>query len=370
MAGTVRGKIDCKHASLSGLYVGQEVFKNLYDLLNSHPNLTRKALYNGKVDAIPGADGNGTGFWDAPNAFGTGAFAVFTWGTTGLRPFTFDMLIQWTGQAPDPAALPVFYNGVATSPYSGEVGIAVAMSIGGDPWGGTTLNDGTDAKSNPVWVLGGGSDLIVLPASNSTGRTHGVAKSNMAVLFNSGGISPPRVSMLCDDDFFAFVMDINDAGTASVTTFVGPYTPDATLTVSRPMVLGYQSSGLLPADSAYLATYGGAVHTDSIMSGGHEAVAWARSAPTWATLPGHQPAEVTGYRREVEFQVICSETTRREFLGIVPGDFMRYTNNLLGVNTNIAKTRAYFSSDTHVMCLPWDGVTTPGTTMSRTGVTF
>lgn len=185
MAGTIYGKIDCRSNSGGGNERNQEVFKNIFDFFERLVTVG----YCTRIALQYGSGGTGTDYHDEANPFGENAFAVFRFNgvTSGNAASQRDgstypdidmyILIQWAdvatwGGAPGDDWYPGLVK--ASSSLDG-VGIAFTWRTdGASPWGGSTNNDGTDAKSDPVWV--GGTALRCFPVSNHW--DHATSKQN------------------------------------------------------------------------------------------------------------------------------------------------------------------------------------------------
>ena len=375
MTGTARGTIDCQHSETLDHRRAQECFVNLYALLNAHPNLTRKALYYGDTDPSTGADGNGTGYWDAvSNSFGEGAFAVFTWGTTASRTWTYDMLIQLNTGTNPANANPMLVFGGSPSTGTGYVAVSVAVGVGGDldPWNGTTADDGTDSKSSPVWDVpgGGGTSVIVLPASNATDGTDGTNRENMGGISFTGG-TVDTVSIIADDDVLVMMKDTSSDNDIDSVTIIAPFVPTGAITWSNPLVFFSGGATAFPDTTAQTRDNAGISMNDANVAIGQEA-----KSLEYGTLPfllsDEVPGEISGAQIDGPIFIGSDEAGARELAGTM-FDSVTCSRNLTGVNTNLALTRVLFASNSpnnRVLVAPWDGVTVPGTTGTRGGVTF
>src|SRR5579884_134895 len=210
MSGLVRGKIECYLNTFSRNALQQACFKLMYDYFTSHPNYTLIALQYGSTTQVTnspaGSSGTGTGFYDQANSFGYNAFFVVRSNATTTRPYDVYHMFQWSG-APNqggqsfgtaPGA-PALVNG-SSQPVDGNhtfMGYAAAIGIGGtgesslspnngNPWKGTTNNNGADTKpsTGPIWgaPAGGGTGVIIWPRSNSNYGSHRQQTQNMGAV--------------------------------------------------------------------------------------------------------------------------------------------------------------------------------------------
>lgn len=243
MAGTARGRF--------GIYfnttalgetegeMGSVLFKNLFEVLEAHPNTTRIALQYG--EAAPGDfnnPGTGTDFWDGTNSFGRNAFAVYRWESNVNRTFHYHMLIQWAdfdnfGIAPgNPGSLDD-QNGDDVS-----VGIAIAVGDGdNDPWNGTVVNDGTDTKGDPVWkVPTSGTVTHVLPRSNNNTGSRATSREDTVSLYTNNVTDTFRGHIIADDDNLYWAWDDGVEGNFNQVGYSGLYVPRSGLSVTWPLI--------------------------------------------------------------------------------------------------------------------------------------
>lgn len=377
MAGTPHGRVNTFHPNTgtNGRHESaQELFKNLHDHLLAQSGVTRKALYYGTGGAV--GDGAGVEFWDQANSFATGAFAVFTFGVSASRTWTFDVLIQWAGNAAITGnGLPVQMDGGNSSTSSGEVAISVAVGIGGDgdPWNGTTNNDGTDSKGSPVWATpSGGTHVAVLPDSNRDGGGDGTNKENMAEVFSNNGNTTIRFHILTDEDNLAIVYDSNAAGTITKVTQIGIFTPDPDMVISHPLFMLVSSGEALEEPITEQSDVrNGVVGPDSNFGVRVTLpIEWEGSA--FIRDPAMNPGTITGTHKEGRLAVAASGAFQ-ERLGLVD-PFFSHTYNLTGYNMNADLSRAFWahtSAGNDALGTPWaNGAGAPGTGTDRTGVTF
>lgn len=109
---------------------------------------------------------------------GNNAWALFEF--TSASP-KFWLLIQ-ESDAGNNASFGIGAGEPAYNDYSGKIsGFCFAVAVredGGNPWGGTTVNNGTDTKSSPVWTPGP-SRLSMFPLSNQARGQWRIDRSGM-----------------------------------------------------------------------------------------------------------------------------------------------------------------------------------------------
>lgn len=110
------------------------------------------------------------GYWDdVPRSAGANAWACYAFNSAS---YPFYMLLQWSkanaGALQNFGAIPGFPASSPDTTGGGNGGICVSFALREDklsPWGGTTINSGSDTKSVPVWS--GSSGLHIWPRCNS-----------------------------------------------------------------------------------------------------------------------------------------------------------------------------------------------------------
>lgn len=392
MSGTFRGRIEIVLNEGSEERDTSGLFKNLFDILEAHPNTTRIALQYGTHTGTEGTD-----FWDGTNPFGTDAFAVYRMNTSAARTWTYYMMIQCNvtgvgpatssfGSAPgDPGLCRSLGN---TAKY---VGVQVAVGVGGDnnPWNGTTNNDGTDSKAgsaaNPtgtdgtdnVWRVpaSGGTGLGVLPASNSSEYAHNLTD---AQLENMGdAIQDPtanfRANIIMDDDNLWVLHDTN-LGNAWQIFYVGLFTPIPGLTYPHPLMM-IPRRNIPMGDTDALVERAGVLLGDLTRPHFADRIRWALSRGLWSNT-SHQPNPlVTPAVHDARPLKIYSGGVNlghaRGFVGT--WDSTPEIYNAAVVDTPASLNECYFGSATTAatkLVIPWDGTTTPNSGSGRTGVSF
>lgn len=388
MAGTPIGKIDCQITALSASG-NQEAFKNLYDFFEQMVT----ANYATRIALQYGASGTGTDYHDGANPFGENAFAVYrmdgsTSGNTAsdrdgvtLPDFDYYIFFQWADAAT-----------FGTSPGNpGRIdgatgdGLGVAMAVradGGDPWNGTTNNNGTDTKGATVWTAGA-STLYVTPLSNGPFGSHLTNKENTRRILDVT-TSGARVSMIGTADSVVFLSDVSDDGSFQA-CYLGVYYPLTGLSPSVPLCAVIPSyTTTLPwadgsgirwpaADASYTgaAANGGGV-LGAFLAEGMTPLSLGQNMPEFGVQPNSEPA--TAELDDFPVRVIqAGYGDNNGYVGDLEVGLSGVVYNVVTGSTNAALTRAYFGGTTQAtihLSVPWDGTTTPGTTATRAGVTF
>ncbi len=394
MAGTVIGKIDCDISALNTAS-SQEQFKNLFDFFEQMVT----AGYATRIALQWGASGTGTDYHDGANPFGENAFAVFRMNgkTSGnsasardgviLPDFDYFVLIQWAdsvnfGLSPgDPGH---------TNNNDTIDGSAIAVAVredGTSPWGGTTNNDGTDSKGAVVWT-DGGSTAHVFPTNNELEAGARYADKSGCRRWYDSATSTARIHMVGDADGFVMFADVAD-NTAYYVTYIGVYEPLAGLTPPMPLVCltcdattWYNGTGVSWGSldcgnqyeggvlSAHMATDGMAWCTVGMGVGGVlENIVQPNTEPTTAEHDAFPiRVAVSGIGRNPG-----GRNWRSGYVGDLPTNLIQVVDNVATETTNAALTRAFLGINTvtsYKHSVPWDGVTVPGTTLTRAGVTF
>jgi hypothetical protein len=392
MAGTPIGKID-QDMAVAAPNCNQELFKNCFDFFEQMVT----AGYATRIALQYGASGTGTDYHDGANPFGENAFFVYrmdgaTSGNTAsdrdgvtLPDFDYYVLVQWA----DAAAFGTTPGnpGKLNDAVADGVGIAVAVREDGtSPWGGTTNNDGTDTKGATVWT-DGGSTVHVFPTSNEILRGVTVTnKENLRLLIDftsTGG----RVHMVGDADSFAILLDGSD-DTSYAVTYFGVYYPLPGLTPSMPLVcLSSTANSVWSEAVAWGSNTGNGTYEGGVL-GAHLADGMVWPTTGWTAFgileDALQPSTESGssVHDALPIRVVVSSVAtstygsprnRSGYVGNVNTNVMLMVDNVASESTNVALTRAYFGSSTAANTkhsVPWDGVTVPGSTLTRAGVTF
>jgi hypothetical protein len=265
----------------------------------------------------------------------------------------------------------------------------VAVGIDGDedPWNGSTANDGTDAKGGSaalpvggdgnatVWRYpdAGGTNVLVFPRSSSLGGIEAATMRECLTVYQSNTQVDRRYSIVMDDDNIWTISDANGGGDARHVC-VGLIDPHQGLTVDRPLV-AFQMGNTIPA-STINEQQGGVAFPDSsdVVTGPVRNV--IISFPGGWT-GGSQPNTLfTPSQYDLTPLVLRIEESPHNGIignfGVVDG-FYQFCYDVPVDSTNVGKTRVVqgsASTATWKPCMPWDGSTTPGTNVTRVGITF
>lgn len=375
MAGTITGLIEAYHdgtVSDGEQLAAQEIFKNLYDFLNTHTATTRIALSYGT--------GTGTDYHDGANPFGTQAFAVFRWDTNANRTWPWYLFIAVGNQPGSFTSIPWRPGGTSASTSAGWVVMSAAVGVGGDenPWNGTTNNDGTDTVpggGTDMWTSpsGGGTNVKVIPASNSTsGSGSSEEKKEVMDIFSETSASYfHRVHMVADDDALVVAVDERASNSYKVNYLGVVDTPNPNLSHPNPLV-GFTASSLSVSSVLSLNDFDcGVTHSDDAAAA-WEATEVEFQVPNWIDDSSFQPNEQTGVHDAAPIDVIATSVGHRAFVGQVHA-LCRWVGDIASEDTDNDLSHIVVgqpSANTTNMRLPWDGTTTPATGVSRTGISF
>ena len=296
MSGLVRGKIECviNAQGHNRDTVAQQAFKNLYDFFVSHPNYTMIALqYGSSSTQVNGSttSGTGVGFYDQAVSFGYNAFFVVRANATVARPYDVYYLFQWAGAtnqsglaigtAPGAPALGNGFSGYNNNTTYAGVSYQVAIGIGGsggsalspsngNPWKGSSSNNGTDTKptTGPIFgaPAGGGTGVIIFPRSNDNVGGHRLLTQNQGVImwWNTEPIQV-RMHVIADDDNFVIATDIGDNESYSL-SYSGLYTPRTSLSPTYPFCT-LMAVNALPFNYTNTTVYGDTAGTSNLQGG-------------------------------------------------------------------------------------------------------
>lgn len=388
MAGTVVGKVGCRIGDgvLDPPNVNQAAFKVLYDFFAGPMTTAGYA----QIHALNyGTAGTGTGFFDEAAPFGELAFFVvrmlgsLSGNAASARTLDYYLLFQWADTSTWAGAAPLGPGRLAGSTSTDGVGFAAAIrEDGGDPWNGTTLVNGADAKGSPVWTAGA-STLHVLDVSNTTGGSYAVAKDNLLRAFNDYSATniQARVHMLADADTILFIGDELDQGFEQV-NYVGLYEPAPALVCPLPLIAmsttlkALQDSGSTNAHGSTIGTgtKEGGVLTNTLANG---VVPYYRgqSVQVFQSLQFQPSGQVDGDPKYVETPVRIAVTTpAKGYLGNFDSDMLRYIIGPPIHQISADSTRTYFGDpalDVIRASVPWNpAVPAPRVPVSREGVEF
>ena len=376
MAGTIRGKIDCVSLSISATTRCQEIFKTLYDHMERIKALgvvTRIALQYGD-------SGTGVDFHDGANPFTDGAFAVYRFAANGGRANDFYVLMQYgTDTSTDGSPLTIWGNAPPASNSFVTFAFASALesdnSTNASPWGGTTVNNGSDTKSTPVWVSPVGGTVAIWPISNATGEPNGVNKDNtLAPAFGLSSQSD-RWYVVTDDDNFCIVVDEGGNFTSTMLWF-GPFTPYTGLTTM------YYELGMIYEDNSGPDIVGTEYASGANIRGGglwspveqrtRRCFLGSNNSGLASTA---QPSELGGgavYQEFPFFGLFQDEGLTTGFAGQY-GPFLAMIFGRVDQDARDDFTRMVvgaFSTTVVNWSIPYDGATLPRTGVTRVGTDF
>jgi hypothetical protein len=379
MAGTPRGCVDIwfNHTLYTASRMSQMIFKKIYDIVVSHPNMEIVSLFYGGTGTV--GDGLGTNYWYEANSFRGGAFFVVKMPANAGRDFDYYWLCQFSGTAAlAGAALPVQLNGGAMG--AGTLGFAVCAVSGSseNPWNGGLLADGTDAKGSPVWNVGVGT-VLPLPASNALGGTDVVNKENLGGLTSwvaaDGSHNGTRLNILCDDDHFCILQARGDSSYLGL-VFFGPY-KDAFSGRGSNQLLMYSE----PAGSSNSVNFNGSPTPDregAIQcvgdNGSNVVVAPVYRQFSDRLVYNNDPSEVLEANVEYGLNLFSQTTGSFGYFGLYGGsDFLSTVAFVHNNSVNLDSTRAYFGPVVFgaiKIGIPWDGVTVPTSRFDHSGSFF
>ena len=397
---TIHGCIESRISSGMGVNAGNEAFVTVYNLFNNLSSIgVTRIAYN------KGNGGTGMSYWDQGTPPGNDAWALFRFGNATIP---FYVLIQGGNNTTVTGATYSGYAGctpcIASSSNSsialgqyGCVAIAVAMRLDGtSPWGGTTVNTGTDTKGSPVWTPGA-STLAVFPRTNALYGNRATNRDACTPVILSGlnNSSYPdvtmgiRINVLVDENNILFACDSGCDGSYCMFYF-GKYIPKTGITSQIPYVMlnnyfvtsapflniGNNSSYYYGPTDYSSAVYGAGVGDGGII---------------------HPIASVGTKSVTVDWcgSLIASQfnpSKASPFLGrwdLLPPHLVMYEAPYFGTLGTIGFFKYVVNVETHMltpdlrnvvlgtgvvndikMLVPWDGVTVPGTGISRSGVVF
>jgi hypothetical protein len=329
---------------------------------------------------------------------GNNAFAVYEW-SSATTPFYVMFHLSMTGALGwPPESTPTLFDGV-TNIYgtTNAIGFSVAMRTdGGNPWGGTTYNNGYDSKGTPVWT-DGGSTLLVWPRSNNAGGVHATNRENLTTIFFynnapfTSPIYPPylgsRLNFLCDEENLALFVDPY-ANKKYKLAYFGRYAPipGTESTNLYPYVM-FRSriEGLDPAleydtygpgtianPALVLTNDGGIAHTSDPTLGVKSVYVCAQDGFLASTTYQPNTTLSTPTYDEMPYWIAMNEAPYYAIAGTL--DFIRAVWGVETYDTDIAMTRAVFGGDsinTQKVSVPWDPVIAPNSSWAtRTGSIF
>jgi hypothetical protein len=372
MAGTPRGcvEIHTPSGTATASQHAQVLFKNIYDVMVSHPTAEIVSLYYGQTG------GSGTDYFDGANPFTNGAFFVVKMPANVNRDFDYYWLCQYksTLSAITGNGLPaLFWNATNIN----CVGFAVACVSGSseNPWNGGLVASGSDAKGTPVWVATTGS-VLVMPASNYVGGTHATNKENMGRIGTSPTDPAARTShFVCDDDnVVCLSANVNNF---SYVTYFGPYAKCAAASGSNNMVFYSTDASTVfsigttaePLRSGVISAINGQNFVDPFINDTASYLRNSTFVPTSGSFGFlHAEVGIDSYSSDATTYV------RNGLAGTYGPDFVSMVFNCNNRDVKSDYSRAYFGDNasmaTTKIGIPWDGFTVPGTGLARTGSVF
>lgn len=364
MATGITGRVDQLHNTGNAQLNAAQLFKRVYDLLNDHPMTTRIALGYG-------SGGTGTGDFNDPAPFGSLAHAVFRFDTHAGRDWEFYVVIA---KGNDSGSNALAFRPVGNSPTSsyGYVVANAAVGIGGDgnPWQGTTNNDGTDTLPATWWGNpSGGTNVKVTPSSNSssgTGSSEG-GREVFTIARAYSSLTDFRAHVWVDDDGLYWATDYSGALNYPEQGYIGAInTPNPNLNHPNPL-FGCEVGGSVVVSQTFNDYSIGAAHV-SDTEANWETVDCKLELPAFVDdlAGGH---EQTGTYDTWPFPIFGDVSGHRGFMGWLESVQYIYGRGVHDTSPSLDRV-VLGAGNAGNRAYPWDGVTTPGTTMDRDGVTF
>jgi hypothetical protein len=373
MSGTVCGVLDSYLYATLTAQRNQGFFKMIFEFFErmvTVGNASRVALQWG-------SGGTGTDWFDGANPFGENAFALYKLlaSASSVRTTDLYVLIQWAST--DTFGASPGNPGLIDS-GTGD-GVAIAMAFredGGNPWAGTTNDDGTDTKAATVWTAGG-SVLHVLDRSCSDyatlNGTHVTNKENMLEI-NNMSHNHTRLHAVGDaDSFVIFCNESSSLGSPGSyrMAYGGVYTPGNDFTMDNPYMLfaGMQNAAIsLASPGSIVGTY----NCNSYLEGGLLSNIPTDKVQTFAMIgnpslhnlvyqPNMQIAGGTFDR--IPIAVLAYEGSTYGYLGQIPSHILAMVFSLPMETVNSAADWAFIGTtnfDNQQFAIPWDGGAAPG----------
>lgn len=372
-----------------GVLDGADNNRNHYRSLEA---FIRYCAANGLCTIIASNNGSGASsgqgnidYHDGANPVGENAWICAAWDAGAGQPFY--ILIQWAdastfGASPGNPGL--LRSG------SGTDGVGIAMAVrdgGGNPWNGTSNDDGADTKGTPVWT---GADVRVFPRSNATGGNDATNKENMAEFVDIDGTDAfCRSHFAADENCLYLVADDDDNNT--FTQFLcGHYTPysglSAVCTTPYFMCADDTTTGFFAS-----GPYGDIAGTDGQQGGicaipANDVITVSVASPNWgnqasADNRSHlQPnnARVGSVNEPATFLLIANESPDFGGAGFATSPFIGYSNGtpqshvMLDENGNARanigqEIQGEGSGSGRKHTFPWDSGAAPGVGRTREG---
>jgi hypothetical protein len=375
MAGTVRGSIE--HFITTTTEAGtRDIFVSIVRFFDAHPQMVRIASQAGAGFvgtaslALPGYSG------DADRS-GDNAFGVWRW--TQVGGAVVYILVQWA-----------YNSSLGTSPGNPAVGqesygVAwqFALRIDGlSPWNGGTANAGADAKNGTnVWVPGP-STLLVWPRANGPGGAGATVRQYLSIVSAFPSSAGTRFHILSDNDALWAAIDVNGTGGYDNLHYFGPFMARSGVTLTANAAFAqFSLSSMETADIPGTTLLGTTTGISSKEGGASVIAADGVRSYKLASLAGlNDPLQSpNGYVSAWDIHDLflrmedATSPTRFGTFGKIDPLMLSMVPRFTTHDTNVGKTKACLGSTalaTYKFLFPWDGVTTPGTGVSLTGVQF
>lgn len=368
MAGTLHGSIE--HLVTNTAAAGtRDCFAAIVNFFDSR--FTRIASqagsgFTGSASlALPGYTGDA-------NASGENAFGVWRWSRAdGINLY---LLVQWRSSS----AFGTSPGNPGTLPQGGNIGISLAARVDGtSPWAGGTANAGADSKGATVWTPGA-STLVVWPRVNGPSGSTATNKEGCGALVST--TPNGRLQMLLDDDVLFVTHDSGNDGSYNNVFWLAPYTARSGVSPTATTKLACLCSTTQPVD--LVSTVGSLAGSASFEGGGCVLAADGCRSLVHTSLDGvlattQQPNIIASSEYDiVPIWLRAADSTvptRFGLYGQLAEADLAFVHNVAVHDTNTAKTRAVFGTSTLgslKFLTRWDGTTTPGSGVTRTGIQF
>ena len=265
---------------------------------------------------------------------------------------------------------------------------------GGNPWNGTSNDDGADTLGSPLWTDGGSSTVYVFPRSNATGGSHVTNKNNCCPWFNSiSSNSFSRAHFMASEDGILIVCDANSSaedGVYSYHFYLGRYTPrtglESILTLPYAMIANSGADNGFPSlgtSNVYGGTGGNSSRNGGILalpvndvmdmtmtvpSAGQQNVFYQ---PNNLISPNEFESTPVSFFAHEGSKIGGPDGTGNYGLAGYPDtDLFSSVYNISGNTTNSDATKGYVGHNTiaeRKHCLNWDGGASPGLSQNRRG---
>lgn len=388
MAGTLRGKIDCRTTVTNADQAANEIGKAFWEFAEAHPGMTRVAYNFGDDTGAFGAnEATGTDYWDGANPWGGNhAWVLYRMPANGNRPNDIYIRATWGDSVGSgTAADPLLVGGSTSGGRFFCIAAASALESDGttnaSPWLGTTNNNGSDtvgdvAGVGPVWGAPAGGTLWVFPVANSASGDDSTNKQNTYDVGEILAGSQPavRYGFVADDDNILFYFDDGDNFTTRW-LWVGPFTWRSGISNNLYSIAALTSEGGVGFGTQMGSNSG----TDD-----QEGACWLPN--TGEARPIHvtslsmvlnstvQPSEISGAGQYEEYPVyLFSEKLTDKGLVGVCDPFIKFTYGITDQDSKTDLSRIVLGGVTTSftnLSFPWDGSTTPRANTTREGISF